>query len=56
MSEESAIIFYCKGCREMVDPIRSNRGYTLTCPECKKTDVSYGTKSSIKDFYGLKKI
>ncbi len=54
MNDESLIRFYCKKCKEVIDPKRHGKKLQFTCPECKGKHVSYGCDKSVTDFYHLK--
>lgn len=49
------ILFYCKDCQRVVeDPIKSSQGYIYQCPICKGDRVSFGTKTSICEYFQIK--
>lgn len=55
MSEERAIYFFCRGCQKIVlDPKKKPGKYEYTCPECGKSDVAFGTKQAICDYFHIK--
>lgn len=46
------IVFWCKDCREFVEVEKHPTKIEFKCKQCKGTNVPYGTKRSMENFYG----
>lgn len=47
------IIFYCKACKKQVEAQRQGKKYQYKCPDCKSSDIAFGTEHSIRSYYRL---
>jgi DNA replicative helicase MCM subunit Mcm2 (Cdc46/Mcm family) len=52
------IVYYCKDCKRIVTGVtkKGRKKYTFKCPECKGSDVAYGTEKSIINYYHIRPV
>lgn len=54
MGLPAKILYYCRDCKKLVTPKRIGKKLSFRCGECDKDQVSFGTESSIRNFYNIK--
>ena len=47
------ILYYCKECRKVIQPVRVGNKFQFRCNECKNKSVTFGTQKSIANFYDV---
>ena len=53
--ELPSIIFFCRDCQKVIfNPQKQGAKYEYKCGVCKGTDVAFGTRKSIMDYFRLK--
>ncbi len=54
-TDNQAIVFYCKDCKELVSAKKQGKSLTFTCPQCSRNNIAIGTQKSIESYYHLDK-
>ncbi len=49
------IFYFCKDCKKMIKPKRVGKKFRFSCTECKGSNVAFGSKESINNYYKIKK-
>lgn len=52
--QPAKILYYCRECKKPVSPKRIGKKLSFKCGECEKEQVSFGTESSITNYYNIK--
>lgn len=47
------LAFFCRNCQKIVTASQTRKKFQFRCPECRKTEVAYGTEESIRNHYRL---
>ncbi|MFA6528131.1 MAG: hypothetical protein WCT46_01160 [Candidatus Gracilibacteria bacterium] len=54
-AEVPTIVFFCRDCQHVIsNPQKIGVKYEYKCGVCKGTDVAFGTRKSILDYFRLK--
>ena len=52
--QPTKILYYCQECKKPVTPKRIAKKLSFKCGECEKGKVSFGTESSVMNYYKIK--
>lgn len=47
------IVYYCSDCKALIEPKRIGKKFRFSCMKCKGSNVAFGTKKSIVNYYRL---
>jgi len=53
--EDTDIVYYCKDCKELIEPKDKGNSKSYACPNGRNCTVAFGLYRSIKNYFHLTK-
>ena len=47
------IIYFCQACKKLIKPKRIGKKFQFSCTDCKGSNVSFGSETSIANYYKI---